>query len=282
MLIPDSSAQRTADPLPPGYPSWYLIEDEGVLWNRLENDAITVKDDSELPFSLLDLVGEGAFGRVHLGVHKDSGRRLALKVLDRSVLFKGGGDKIIGAIPRNESVELNALARCPSSNELTSSASGERAVRRLRRLVNEIEVLQYLSSCPNISHLFGCWVSPRRIYVALQFIEGSLDLFEYIVKSYPLSNVNMKVLFRSLCETVNNFHIAGVVHRDLKLENILLTRDKTPVIIDFGMSARFIDGMKLYSACGTPFYASPEVITANESGTGYFPHPVDVWSLGKV
>ena len=55
---------------------------------------------------------------------------------------------------------------------------------------------------------------------------------------------------------------AGIVHRDLKLENILLNNKTEPVIIDFGMSARFNKETILKSACGTPLYCAPEVITA--------------------
>jgi serine/threonine protein kinase len=69
-----------------------------------------------------------------------------------------------------------------------------------------------------------------------------------------------------------------VVHRDVKLENILLDASNAIKIIDFGLAAFFAPGRKLRVHCGSPSYAAPEIVARRQ----YEGAPVDVWSLGVV
>ena len=69
-----------------------------------------------------------------------------------------------------------------------------------------------------------------------------------------------------------------VVHRDIKLENLLLDSDRNMKIIDFGLAAIFTEGKALNVHCGSPSYAAPEIIDRKS----YSGPPVDVWSLGIV
>jgi serine/threonine protein kinase len=69
-----------------------------------------------------------------------------------------------------------------------------------------------------------------------------------------------------------------VVHRDVKLENILLDAQNSMKIIDFGLAAFYAPGKKLRVHCGSPSYAAPEIVARKQ----YDGPPVDVWSLGVV
>jgi 5'-AMP-activated protein kinase, catalytic alpha subunit len=68
------------------------------------------------------------------------------------------------------------------------------------------------------------------------------------------------------------------VHRDIKLENLLMDSDRNMKIIDFGLAAIFTEGSALKVHCGSPSYAAPEIIGRRS----YSGPPVDVWSLGIV
>lgn len=72
--------------------------------------------------------------------------------------------------------------------------------------------------------------------------------------------------------------LAQVVHRDIKLENILLDSNRSMKLIDFGLAAFYAPGKKLRVHCGSPSYAAPEIVARKL----YEGPPVDVWSLGVV
>ena len=73
-------------------------------------------------------------------------------------------------------------------------------------------------------------------------------------------------------------HRNGVVHRDLKPENLLLDEHHNIKIVDFGLSNQYQPNQKLKTACGSPCYAAPEMI----SGKKYHCLPVDIWSTGII
>jgi serine/threonine-protein kinase HSL1, negative regulator of Swe1 kinase len=74
-------------------------------------------------------------------------------------------------------------------------------------------------------------------------------------------------------------HSVGVAHRDIKLENILVTADrKVAKLCDFGLATFFSAGDKCAEYCGSPHYAAPEILM----GTPYNPAATDMWSCGVV
>lgn len=73
-------------------------------------------------------------------------------------------------------------------------------------------------------------------------------------------------------------HSLGIAHRDLKPNNILLTKDKVVKIADFGLSNMYKIGNKLQSPVGSPCYAAPELI----QGKSYNPLDIDLWSFGII
>lgn len=77
---------------------------------------------------------------------------------------------------------------------------------------------------------------------------------------------------------VEYLHRLGIVHRDLKPENILLDTDYNVKLIDFGLSNFAQKGEFLHTACGSPCYAPPEMV----SGNSYDGFIGDIWSLGII
>jgi serine/threonine-protein kinase HSL1 (negative regulator of Swe1 kinase) len=87
------------------------------------------------------------------------------------------------------------------------------------------------------------------------------------------------VYFRQILAAVGYCHSFNICHRDLKPENVLVAKDKTIKIADFGMAALHqTPSHKLKTSCGSPHYAAPEVV----GGALYKGNKTDIWSLGVI
>ena len=98
------------------------------------------------------------------------------------------------------------------------------------------------------------------------------EIMTYNLKSKQ-QMVILKKIFKQIFLAINYLHGIGIVHRDLKGENILWD-GKNIKILDFGCSSNFKDNEKLTEKIGTPLYVSPEVIE------GYYNEKCDIWSIG--
>ncbi len=86
-------------------------------------------------------------------------------------------------------------------------------------------------------------------------------------------------IFKQVAEGVAYLHSHNIVHRDLKLDNILIEESTRMVkLIDFGFSVVVGNGVKLKVFCGTPSYMAPEIVRKHE----YDGKPVDIWALGVL
>ena len=105
------------------------------------------------------------------------------------------------------------------------------------------------------------------------------DMYDLIKDGGALSEADARFYFRQLVSALEYCHSHFVVHRDLKLENLLLSESKERVMLaDFGLSNRLVPGRPLETLCGSSQYAAPEVLC----GDSYLGLASDVWSLGVV
>ncbi|KAL8942210.1 MAG: hypothetical protein Q9216_001786 [Gyalolechia sp. 2 TL-2023] len=217
-------------------------------------------------------LGEGEFGKVKLGWRRDGSVQVAVKLIRREAL---GGN--------------------PS---------------RLPKIYREINILRELSH-PNIVRLHEMTETDKYIGIVLEYASGG-ELFDYILLHRYLKDNAARKLFAQLISGVGYLHKKGIVHRDLKLENLLLDRNKNIIITDFGFANTFnpkdqldeeieynlsnrdfvkrkgleqmqADGKRrgdlMQTSCGSPCYAAPELVVTDSLYTG---RKVDVWSCGVI
>jgi TolB-like protein/Tfp pilus assembly protein PilF len=152
----------------------------------------------------------------------------------------------------------------------------------LRHFRNERQILASFDH-PNIGRLFdGGTANDGLPYFVMEYIEG-LPIDEYCA-AHDLSVIERLKLFREVCAAVSYAHRRTVIHRDIKMSNILVTSDGTPKLLDFGIAKILQPGAgaeALLTMTGmrpmTPEYASPEQVRG-ESVT----IASDVYSLGVV
>ena len=191
-------------------------------------------------YELGRLLGKGTFGKVHYGRNLESNQSVAIKMMDKDKVLKVGLSEQI-----------------------------KREITTMRLVAHK-----------NIVHLHEVMATRNKIYIVMEYVKGG-ELFDKIDKSGKLTEAAAHKYFQQLISAVDHCHSRGVYHRDLKPENLLLDENENLKVTDFGLSAlsesKRQDGL-LHTACGTPAYVAPEVI----SKIGYDGAKSDIWSCGVV
>lgn len=146
-------------------------------------------------------------------------------------------------------------------------------MERVRREIDILSVLRH----PHIIKVIDVVETRTNIIIVMEYAVNG-ELFDYINERRYLDEAESRKYFRQIISAVDYCHKNLVVHRDLKLENLLLDKDFNIKIIDFGLSNQFHNDTLLNTFCGSPLYASPEMI----QGKDYHGPEVDCWSLGVV
>ncbi|PHH82301.1 hypothetical protein CDD82_6409 [Ophiocordyceps australis] len=194
------------------------------------------------------LIGKGTYGRVYLGMNATTGEFLAVK-----------------------EVEVNPKA-----------AGGDKA--KMRELVaaldQEIDTMQHLDH-DNIVQYLGCERKEASISIFLEYISGG-SIGSCLRKHGKFEESIVSSLTRQTLSGLAYLHREGILHRDLKADNILLDLDGTCKISDFGISKKtdnIYGNDKTNSMQGSVFWMAPEVILSQKEG---YSAKVDIWSLGCV
>ena len=133
---------------------------------------------------------------------------------------------------------------------------------------------------PNIVRLYDVIETDKYIGIILDYASGG-ELFDHILAHRFLKEKDACRLFAQLISGVWYIHERKIVHRDLKLENLLLDRNRNVIITDFGFANRFehrSDDL-MQTSCGSPCYAAPELVISEGAYVG---SAVDIWSCGVI
>jgi len=147
----------------------------------------------------------------------------------------------------------------------------------LVRLETEIQILKKVHHA-NIISLKELFDTPEYLFIITELVTGG-ELFDKIVDKGSYTEKTAATLVIKIVSAIDYLHNLGIVHRDLKPENLLLksSQDDTEVkLADFGLS-KIVGPQVMMTACGTPGYVAPEVLSA----TGY-DKEVDLWSIGVI
>ncbi|CAD0202942.1 unnamed protein product [Chrysodeixis includens] len=188
------------------------------------------------------VLGKGHFARVEEATHRIIGKKVAIKIID------------------------------------LTSIKEEYARRNLHREPRVMAKLRH----PCIAALYETMMHGPRLYVVMEAAGGG-DLSAHVLgargATRGLPEPRARALAAQLVSAVRHMHARGVVHRDLKMENIMLDSTKQFIkIVDFGLSNMWSGGAALRTPCGSLEYAAPELFV---DGRRYGPE-VDLWSIGVI
>mmetsp|Transcript_13066 Transcript_13066/g.32267 ORF Transcript_13066/g.32267 Transcript_13066/m.32267 type:complete len:793 (+) Transcript_13066:67-2445(+) len=196
------------------------------------------------PYLMFETIGSGAFGRVKVGVHEETGEQVAVKILEKSAIQK---------------------------NSLTLQVRREVAIMKALRHRNIVNLHQVLTSA-------------TKIYMVMDLVRGGELFDKIAARGEGgVPEDEARGYFQQLVDGVHYCHRRGVYHRDLKPENLLVSEEGELKVTDFGLSTirgGENTGDILQTQCGTPSYVAPEVI--GKGVQGYSGQKVDTWACGII
>lgn len=140
-----------------------------------------------------------------------------------------------------------------------------------------INILTLLKNNDFASTLIYYKKENNNIKLFLNYIEGE-DCFDYVIRKGALSEEKAKDIFIQLVDLISEVHLLGYIHRDIKLENIIIKPDGKIVLIDWDFAGRWSKDIYLNMQCGSLECAAPEIL----SGRSYIGPEVDIYSMGVI
>ena len=204
------------------------------------------------PYILGSTLGEGEFGKVKLGWTKNGNI---------------SGNSMVGT-EVSKQVAIKLIKKETFANDSRKEA----------KIFREINALKQLHH-PNIVKLEEVLQNSKYIGIVLEYASCG-EFYKYIQRKRRLKENVACRLFAQLISGVTYIHSKGLVHRDLKLENLLLDKHENLIITDFGFVNEFHSPDALMkTSCGSPCYAAPELVSGV---VPYEARKADVWSCGVI
>ena len=186
---------------------------------------------TKLEFYEVDkLIGKGECGKVYSATHKLTGKKVAIKSIEKTTI----------------------------KNSET-----------MQRIFNELDILSALKH-ENVIKLYEIFENPKYFFFITEYCEKG-DLLKLLRQRDSFKEEQIFIILKDLLKAVDHVHSNGVFHRDIKLDNVLITNEFKIKLCDFGMSKKVKPGELLNEKCGTTAYMAPEVISEE-----YTPYKADV------
>lgn len=211
---------------------------------KIIKQATTIRSIGD--YQIIRTIGSGSTGKVKLGVNIRTQKKVAIKIISKKYINDPG------------------------------KKSKETPESRKRRILREAAILN-LAHHPNIVKLHDLYVTEEYYCMVFEYVDGG-QMLDYIISHGKLKELQAQKFFLQLLSAVSYCHENGIVHRDLKIENVLIDSQGDVKLVDFGLSNFYDPSDKLKTFCGSLYFAAPELLR----GILYTGPEIDVWSLGII
>mmetsp|Transcript_41865 Transcript_41865/g.129761 ORF Transcript_41865/g.129761 Transcript_41865/m.129761 type:complete len:498 (+) Transcript_41865:105-1598(+) len=207
--------------------------------------------------------------RASAGPPGSGGSRVVGNFIIHEKLGQGGFGSVMKGV-HSETGEMAAVKFVPKNSF--------RQFSDLQRAFQEIQALRNLRH-PNVIRIFDVAEHPDSVCFIMEYAAGG-ELRGYVERHTALDEEESRQFFKQIVRAVHYVHSKKIIHRDLKLENILLDAQNRCKIVDFGLSDYVSSKERTVTDAGTEAYLAPEVYNGNSGDSD--PYKIDVWSLGVV
>lgn len=139
----------------------------------------------------------------------------------------------------------------------------------------EIQFLTELKNVPNVTHYYGSFLSDTKLWIIMDYCAGGS--LRTLLKPGVFEERYIGVIMRELLIALSAVHKLGVIHRDIKAANVLITKEGNVQLCDFGVATKItLNALKRSTMAGTPYWMAPEVIREGDT----YNSKADIWSLG--
>ncbi|CAM9786702.1 unnamed protein product [Ectocarpus sp. 4 AP-2014] len=241
-------------------------------------------------YEMGEVLGEGGYGTVHMATPKN-------RIIGTPTTATSAPPPVAAAVPgRGHNSEIS-----PESSDAGGSDSDVCvAVKKVdKEAMDQAEFLHELSALkiihdagghPNIAGMREIFEDESFYYLVLELVSGG-ELFEHLIRNGAYSEQTAAALLRDLAAALRFVHRKGIVHADVKPENLMLSSwdddDARVKLVDFGCSCgaglgvRQVDRGERIN--GTPAYWPPELVQCEDEGIPYhFTTAADMWAMGVV
>jgi len=204
-------------------------------------------------YRIIRTLGEGGFGITYKAVDISTSLEVAIKEL----------------LPDRSSKKGTTFV-------WSTTVTPQEKRKQLQEFKNEAESL---SKCrhPNIVKVFDQFEENETAYIVMEFARGE-PLSSVLTKEKTIPESRVRVYLLQLAEALKAIHTNGLLHRDIKPDNIILNQQDKPILIDFGNARGFSGKTQKMTVALTPVYAPPE----QNSSVGRFAATVDIYSLSAT
>lgn len=193
-------------------------------------------------YNISKVLGQGGFGKVYLGIHKKTKQKVAIKI---------------------------------------TNANGIDNAEDIDSIFTEFETVKALSH-PNIVNIINFFVIKKTLqtYCIMEYLEGG-ELLNFLQKNSKLEEAQAREIFKQIISAIDYCHKHKIIHRDLKLENILKVDEESlnVKIVDFGIAGLFSGRKSEITKAGSINYLAPEIVSRKNLSAS---PALDVWAIGCI
>ncbi|KAI7897952.1 kinase-like domain-containing protein [Cokeromyces recurvatus] len=259
-------------------------------WKETKNEKQYIGNGR---YRLLHEIGQGTSSIVHLAIDLKTKQKYAIKEISKSRLARQYQSNLFYQNKKRDSMSYSKEMIVSNTDyskkrKLNNTIQQQIITKQMTLVVKEATILKQLSKHINIIDFIEMIQDSEyedSIFIVTEFVEKGvvMDIIPHS-STKPYSEIQCYLIFKQLVAAVDHLHQNQIIHGDIKPQNLILSKDNSLRLIDFGTATFIINKATHYDykMSGTPAFMAPELLkkTSKEGSEPSSPTCIDIWSMG--